>query len=99
MAYQYRSVASMLRQTDEEPRRRGRAAAWIVSMLVVVFVLYPLSVGPATFLVQRYPNSPSAAITCYVAFYEPLWQVSVFTGTRDWLAVYYYWSLRKGRGE
>ena len=58
------------RQTDEEPRRRGRAG-WIVAVMVVVFVLYPLSTGPAMWLihhgyVRNTPDGPAGI------FYLPI---------------------------
>ena len=37
---------------DNEARPRRRAT-WIVAVLVVAFVLYPLSIGPACLLVDR----------------------------------------------
>ena len=40
------------RQTDEEPRRSSRSTL-IVAVLVAVFVLYLLSIGPVVWLAER----------------------------------------------
>jgi hypothetical protein len=59
--------------SDEPKRRRSRwwSCAWIGWTLLAVFVAYPLSIGPATALLERV-NSPSAWRVYHLA-YGPLW--------------------------
>ena len=71
------------RQTDEEPRR-GSRAAWIgVAVLVFVFVLYPLSMGPA--LAWGCRNGYWETYRCV---YYPVSRICVATGTNRILGAY-----------
>ena len=76
------------RQTDEEPRRRSRTTR-IVAVLVVVFVLYLLSFGPALALVMHYENE--SVVTVFRAAYVPLGALADVTGTGSYLEAYGKW--------
>ena len=77
-----------MEETDEpRPRRR---AIWIVAMLAVVFVLYPLSIGPAYVLLVRKP----APATAFKIIYWPLIQICKTGGFDESLNAYIVWWLR-----
>ena len=76
------------RQADEEPRRNIRST-WIVAVLVIVFVLYPLSIGPMNVLVIRYGVSHRVFIA-----YLPLVRICEVTHTNTLLMNYRMWWFR-----
>ena len=73
---------------SDEPKKRSRASFW--RMLVVVFVLYPLSVGPVAWLVV-YDQSGSANGVYQVVYWPFNWgsrycePLSRVYGTYHWL--------------
>jgi hypothetical protein len=46
---------------SEEPKRRHRSWGWIGWPLVLAFVLYPPSIGPACWLSIKYDGATSSA--------------------------------------
>jgi hypothetical protein len=55
-------------------RKKPGVAFWATVLVVVVLVLYPLSVGPAEWLVNSLPEGNfSAAANAYDVAYCPLW--------------------------
>ena len=70
-----------------EPRQHRRATWLIVTVLAVVFVLYPLTIGPMYVLWQR-DCIPFACMRIYL----PLYQVSdAIFGSRKMLNAYESW--------
>ena len=67
----------------DEPRPHRRAAWLIVSVLVVVFVLYPLSVGPAEVL-----GDFAGCDRAIYAVYWPLFQLCYVTNTQELATAY-----------
>jgi hypothetical protein len=77
-----------MEDTKDKPRPHRRATWLIVTMLVVVFVLYPLSMGPMN-VVHRH-SSPAVQVMIR-AFYSPVARLSTKTGTDEILDKYMKW--------
>ena len=72
---------------SDKPRPHRRAAWLIVTVLVVVFLLYPLSSGPVLVLAYRNLDSQRAIW----ALYEPLNFAARKSGTREKYCAYLHW--------
>ena len=79
------------RQTDEELRLRGRTAWLIVTGLVVVLVLYPLSIGPMS-VVCHYAN----AHLVWDRVYLPVMLIGDAAGCDEAMLAYINWWLDVG---
>ena len=76
----------MSEQTDES--RPHCRAVWVVTALVVLLVLYPLSMGPMSVVHDR--SSPKVQVVLR-AIYAPLALLSIKTGTETIVDKYMKW--------
>jgi hypothetical protein len=72
---------------DQEPKPRRRWPTYLAVVLVLVCLIYPLSIGPALVLLQRYPQFEQAAPIVY----GPVAITADKTGTGRILSAYVNW--------
>ena len=68
----------------DQPKRRW--PTYLAIALVLLLVLYPLSVGPATVLAFRWQDDTFFEL--YALFYKPLIVVIDFTGMEESISLY-----------
>ena len=73
-------------EETKEPRRH-RKLIWIEAVLVVVFALYPLSMGPAILLYDQRAMS----FRTFDTIYGPVFRVAEATGSSHAIDVYIRW--------
>jgi hypothetical protein len=74
---------------DKADKPKSRWPTYLAVVLVLVFVVYPLSIGPMLVLTLRL--DAKAFNRCYRAFYYPLSFTAKSTGTNDLLFAYATW--------
>jgi hypothetical protein len=78
---------------NEEPKNRSRA--WIIWALVAVFVLYPLSVGPASLMYWRVLKGTSADkpfhAACGIVYWPLDWLTRRNASLMDLATKYDHW--------
>jgi hypothetical protein len=67
---------------SDEPKKRSRV--WIGWVLLAVFVLYPLSIGPAFWIVGKHPES----IEVWRSVYTPIIWACESKTLRGWVNRY-----------
>jgi hypothetical protein len=80
----------MIAHDHDEPKPRRRWPTYLAIVLVLVFVVYPLSIGPVNVLANRI-GEPAFRPTA--AFYCPLYLSARFTGFDEILKTYVMWWL------
>ncbi|HEV8003974.1 MAG TPA: hypothetical protein VGP63_29175 [Planctomycetaceae bacterium] len=78
---------------SDEPKKRSRAWVWMA--LVAILVLYPLSVGPAAWIVAR-TDSPAAYAFTKVAYAPVRWLTSNSSVLNDVAYRYTTWCAARG---
>jgi hypothetical protein len=76
----------------DESKPRGRWPTYLAVGMVLLLVIYPLSIGPATVLFFRINNQTFRQGVN--AFYSPLEVAANSTGTHDFLMGYCNWWIR-----
>ncbi len=74
----------------EEERQRRKAVWWIAEVRLVVFLVYPLSAGPAGVLATHYNN-----LEAFGVVYGPLHSACEFVGCDVVLMQYEKWCLQQ----
>lgn len=74
---------------DETPQNHHAREKWTTIFLVTVFVAYPLSVGPATWVLHHWVDAHSPLWTGYIYFYAPLVFVASLNETLGSLLTHY----------
>ena len=75
---------------ESEQPRPYRRATWIVAVLVVVFVLYPLSIGPAVVLANYAGNLRAGAMALSIIYF-PVFMACRAAGHEQTLSDYIQW--------
>ena len=73
---------------ESKPRRRWPTYLTVV-LILVVFVIYPLSIGPAAVVEYRWQNKTFTAVGG--AIYFPLFWISETSNNDDKLTAYIMW--------
>ena len=73
---------------NDESKPRRRWPTYVVVMPVLLFVVYPLSVGPAAILAYQYGWLNGELVEL---FYSPLFNVAIAVGGDDALIAYLDW--------
>ncbi len=74
---------------SDEPKKQSRPWAWICWAALVLFVLYPLSSGPARMLVSSIDND--LLWNAYYYAYRPLFWGAETLQSDGWVNVYVMW--------
>ena len=74
---------------DKAGKLKRRWPTYLAIVLVLVFVVYPLSIGPASVVDHRWQNKNFTAVGA--ALYHPLLWIAEASNTNDILAAYVMW--------